>query len=583
MHDDRSQLRVPSKNASFAAPAPDAPPLPPEPETHRTPAPPGLPATQETAFAPGVTVAGYEILQVLGQGGMGVVYKARQTCLDRLVAVKVIRADLAETDPGALARFRAEAQAVAQLQAPNIVAIYEIGVHAGRPFLALEYVEGGTLAEKLKATLPPLRQAAHLAATLARAVHAVHEHGIIHRDLKPGNILLTAAGEPKIADFGLAKYLDRNTGAASLTATGELLGTPCYMAPEQAAGENRLLGPAADVYALGAMLYHMMTGRPPLEGETPLETVELVVSTDPAPPRQVRPRVPPDLETICLTCLQKDPAKRYASAGALANDLSQFLAGRPIQARPPSRRERLGRWLRRHPAAAALVALSAAAALGLLVGALWLHALAVSALAIGCVVAGAGWYAVRLRAALREARGERRRAERGIERLHLLLEATQQLMSAATLQDILRLLSETISRMADAERASIFLVDRARGELWSKVALGAEEEIRVPLGQGIVGAVAATGQTINLADPYADHRFHADVDRRTGFVTRNLLTVPMSGRGGDILGVFQVLNKRGGAFTSDDADILVALAASAARAVEGVDNALRENVATLKT
>jgi serine/threonine protein kinase len=333
---------------------------------------------------------GYEILEVLGQGGMGVVYQARQTQLDRLVALKMILAGpCARLEQRA--RFRAEAEAAARLRHPNVVQIYDVGEHDGQPYFSMEYVDGGSLAQKLAGSLLPTRQAAELAATLADAVHAAHQHGIIHRDLKPANILLQKnspqrhkehkeedkenyssvpsscslclCGEfflPKITDFGLARRLDDN--AAGPTQTGAILGTPSYLAPEQAEGKTRTVGPAVDVYALGAILYEMLAGRPPFQGESTLETLEQVRTREPIPPSRLRPRVPRDLETICLKCLEKEPHRRYAGADELAGDLRRFLAGEPIRARPTPGWERAVKWTRRKPAVAGLLAVSAAAA-----------------------------------------------------------------------------------------------------------------------------------------------------------------------------------------------------------------------------
>jgi len=319
---------------------------------------------------------GYEVLGELGRGGMGVVYKARQTDLNRLVALKMIRDD-ALAGEQELARFRVEAEAVARLQHPNIVPIYQVGAWAGRPYLALEFVDGGNLAQRLGGTPQAPRQAAQLAEVLAQAVHYAHERHIVHRDLKPANILLQIAdcrlqierqsaicnlqsAIPKITDFGLAKLLDAAPGAQ--TKTGAILGTPSYMAPELAEGRVHQVGPAADVYALGAMLYEMLTGRPPFLGETPLDTLQQVRSREPIPPRQLQPKVPRDLETICLKCLHKEPPRRYASAAALADDLRHFLAGEPIRARPTSPWERAGRWARRRPTVAGLLGLVVAVA-----------------------------------------------------------------------------------------------------------------------------------------------------------------------------------------------------------------------------
>jgi tetratricopeptide (TPR) repeat protein len=291
---------------------------------------------------------------------MGIVYKALHRPLNRVVALKMILAG-AHAGPDELARFRREAELVARLQHPNIVQIYEIGEHEGLPYLSLEYVDGPSLHDKLDRCPQPARAAAHLAEVLARAMQAAHALDIIHRDLKPANVLLAADGTPKITDFGLAKRLD--TGATD-TQPGTVLGTASYMPPEQASGRTEEIGPLVDVYALGALLYEMLTGRPPFLGESMLRTLEQVCSQDPVPPRRLQPDVPRDLETVCLTCLQKEPRRRYASALDLAEDLHRFLQGEPIRARPVPAWERSYKWARRRPAQAALVAAVAAALLG---------------------------------------------------------------------------------------------------------------------------------------------------------------------------------------------------------------------------
>jgi serine/threonine protein kinase len=285
-----------------------------------------------TAAPPLPEVEGFEILELLGRGGMGVVYKARQLGLNRVVALKMILAG-SNASPQDLARFRAEAEAVAQLAHANIVQIYEIGEQNGCPFLALEYVGGGSLAQHLDGTPVGPKPAAELVLALAKAVHHAHERGIVHRDLKPANVLLLADGTPKITDFGLAKRADANYAH---TQTGTILGSPSYMAPEQAAGASDKIGPATDVYALGVILYELLTGRPPFKGATLLETIEQVREHDPVPPRFLIPKTPRDLETICLKCLDKSPRRRYDSAAALASDLHSFLRSEPISAQSPT-------------------------------------------------------------------------------------------------------------------------------------------------------------------------------------------------------------------------------------------------------
>jgi WD40 repeat protein len=306
-------------------------------------------------------IPGYEMVRELGRGGMGVCYLARQVRLKRDVVVKMIR-DGSLARPEQLARFRAEAEAIAHLKHPHIVQIYEVGEVASGPYLVLEWVEGGSLADQLAGKPQPAAWTARLVETLARASQHAHQRGIVHRDLKPANVLLTCEGTPKITDFGLAK---RVASGPSATDSGFPLGTVNYMPPEQACPKTQEIGPAADVYALGAILYEMLSGRPPFLGGSHLETILKVVTEEPVPPRQLQPKVPRDLETICLKCLEKKPAQRYPSATALADDLARYLAGQPIQARPIRAWERGIKWARRQPALAALtVATLASAVIG---------------------------------------------------------------------------------------------------------------------------------------------------------------------------------------------------------------------------
>jgi serine/threonine protein kinase len=298
------------------------------------------------------TIRGYEILEELGRGTMGVVYKARHLRLNRLVALKVVL-DGIHARPEERVRFLREAEVLARLHHPHIVVIYEVGWYEGRAYLVTEFVEGGTLAQQCSGAPQCPRRAAELVATIAGAVHHAHQRGVIHRDLKPSNVMLARhRGEsseslvPQLTDFGLAKRLD---GAAGLTETGVLLGTPGYMAPEQAlCGE---VGPFTDVYALGGILYELLTGEQPFRGESLLGTLQQVVSDPPLSPSRLRPGVPRDLEAICLKCLNKDPHDRYASAEELADDLRRYLAGQPVRVRRPKVWHQLASWVRRRPAA----------------------------------------------------------------------------------------------------------------------------------------------------------------------------------------------------------------------------------------
>ncbi|HWY86803.1 MAG TPA: protein kinase, partial [Gemmataceae bacterium] len=314
-------------------------------------------------------IPGYEILRQLGQGGMAVVYEARHLRLNRRVALKVVRAG-DQAAPERMVRFCAEGEIVAGLRHPNIVQIYEVGTHNKQPYFALELMEGGSLAAALEGKPLPAPAAAELVETLARAMDYAHAQGIVHRDLNPSNILLQMDGKlpndapekrrqgpahsaiPKISDFGLAKHHDQDS---RLTKTGFVMGTPSYMAPEQVRGRNDQVGPPSDGYALGAILYELLTGRPPFQAPTSLEVMNQVTDLDPVPPSRLLPQVPRDLEVICLKCLEKDPTRRYAGCRALADDLRRFLDGEPIQARRVHTLERAWRWARRRPAVAGLL------------------------------------------------------------------------------------------------------------------------------------------------------------------------------------------------------------------------------------
>jgi serine/threonine protein kinase len=357
---------------------------PPSPAAHR-PEQADLPAGDPPRAvdpAPAVAdseppaVPGFEILGELGRGGTAVVYRAHQVALQRTVALKMVL-NGAHAGPKELARFRAEAAVIARLQHPNIVQVYDVGEVAGRPYFALEFVAGGSLAQHLRGVPQPIRPAAQLVETLARAVHVAHISGVVHRDLKPANILLSERGvggeqsrnptgathrsplsifQPKITDFGVARCADGDGEMQrDPTVTGEILGTPSYMAPEQAATPRQPVGPAADVYALGAILYELLTGRPPFRGEAPLETVFQVLHTEPVSVTGLQPNVPRDLETICLKCLRKEPHRRYGSALELAEEIQRFLRNEPIRARPVRAVERLWRWARHHPLPAGLL------------------------------------------------------------------------------------------------------------------------------------------------------------------------------------------------------------------------------------
>jgi predicted Ser/Thr protein kinase len=317
-------------------------------------------ATEPRAF----TLGDYEILNEIARGGMGVVYRARQISLNRVVALKVVLHGPFASEEFRQ-RFRTEAQAVAGLRHPNIVSIYEAGEHEGNPYLAMEYVEGKNLAEVVGDKPLSCRRAAQYVRAIAEGVRHAHEAGVLHRDLKPSNVLLDAQEQPRITDFGLAKLLNSD---AEITTTGQVLGSPSHMPPEQALSNFRTVGPAGDIYSLGAMLYHLVTGRPPFQGETLQEVLLQVAASEPRPPREVNANVPLDLQTICLKCLQKDPHQRYASADEVANELRRFLNGEPIRARPVGWLEQTFRWCRRKPALASAFGVAVASLLVIAIG-----------------------------------------------------------------------------------------------------------------------------------------------------------------------------------------------------------------------
>src|SRR5262249_40773993 len=294
----------------------------------------------------------YELLEEVGRGGQGVGFRARQKSLNRIVALKVIRLGQWASKPH-VKRFRLEAEAAARLEHPGIVPIHEVGERDGSCYFSMKFVEGGQLDTVAKREAMSIRCAVELITKVARTIHYAHEHGILHRDIKPGNILLDAKGEPHLTDFGLARLVESDR---SVTQPLDVLGTPSYMAPEQATGNNAAISSATDVYGLGAVLYQLLTGQPPFAGGATYETIKLLLDTEPRPPRSLNPKIDRDLSTICLKCLKKDPKRRYPSALALAEDLERWLRHEPIQARHTGVFARGGKWVRRNPTSTLLVA-----------------------------------------------------------------------------------------------------------------------------------------------------------------------------------------------------------------------------------
>jgi eukaryotic-like serine/threonine-protein kinase len=403
----------------------------------------------------------YELLEEIARGGMGVVWKARQVSLNRPVALKMILSGSFASE-AEVRRFRTEAEAAANLDHPNIVPIYEVGEHEGRHYFSMKLVEGGSLAEKMRsaecgmrneggaASAPfHLSQRVELLAQVARAVHYAHQRGILHRDLKPANILLDTAGQPHITDFGLAKLVNQDSG---LTRTEAVMGTPAYMAPEQAQGKAKELSTAADIYSLGAILYHLLTGRPPFTAETPLEVMRKVVEEEPASPSTIMARGDRDLETICLKCLEKDAKRRYASADALADELDRWLRNEPIAARPITNGERAAKWVRRKPAVAALTAATAVAVLLGIAGIFWQWRAAEAARDV----------------ALRKAKAEEE-AKRAAQRAETkATEASQQLAGKVTYLELLR--AGELLAQDETSRALALLAGILRREPTNEVA-----------------------------------------------------------------------------------------------------------------
>jgi thiol-disulfide isomerase/thioredoxin/tetratricopeptide (TPR) repeat protein len=417
-----------------------------------------VPAPTVSAFRLRGDFGDYEILAEIARGGMGVVFRARQKSLGRVVALKMILAgQLASVEH--VRRFRAEAEEAGQLDHPSIVPIYQVGEVNGQHYFSMKLIEGGSLGTQMDRFRKDPRTAARLISSVARAVSHAHARGILHRDLKPGNILIDAQGEPHVTDFGLAKHL----GGEGSTQSGAILGTPGYMSPEQAAGRKDV-SVAADVHGLGAVLYEMLTGRPPFEAETPLETVMQVLERDPAPPRSIKAAIPPDLETICLKCLRKEPGQRYRSVAALADDLDHFLADEPIQARRAGRVERAVKWAKRRPAGAAL--------------------LVVTALAVLALTAGGWWYNARLKMALekseasaREAEAERTRAAAGFQKNletidDLLINLDGRLAQKEDMESVrIEFLREflAIGEKLQQDKPTDPIARRQRGRVWARI------------------------------------------------------------------------------------------------------------------
>lgn len=392
----------------------------------------------------------YELLEEIARGGMGVVYEARQVSLNRIVALKMILAGQLASEQD-VQRFHTEAEAAANLDHPNIVPIYEVGEHEGLHYFSMGFVDGHSLAERLAEGPLPAREAAELTKTLANAVAYAHEQGVIHRDLKPANVLIDRRGEPRITDFGLARREDDDSG---MTATGQILGTPSYMPPEQALGKNEEIGPQADVYALGATLYALLTGRPPFQGASIVETLKQLQEQEPVSPRQLNAAVPSDLETICLKCLEKEKERRYVSAADFSEELDRYVNGKPITARPIGRRERAWRWCKRNPIVAALVfAVAASLAVGI---------------TVASVLAVVAYQRAELaRAEEMRANREKTRAENQLERAEWLLYVNQLSSAQAEIavNNVLRKSASDLRTQLDNEAGARRRLDACRWDL----------------------------------------------------------------------------------------------------------------------
>ena len=465
----------------------------------------------DSAMLADVTVPGYEILAELGRGAMGVVYKARHRQLQRTVALKMILAG-AHSGADDVTRFRAEAESIARLQHPNIVQLYEIGEHEGRPFFSLELVDGGSLDESLKELMPPPQGAAHVMVQLARAMEFAHQQGIVHRDLKPSNILLSSisgqsnsipaeqmsvsslSGDhwsrkyiPKVADFGLAKRFDDDS--AGQTRTGTIVGTPAYMSPEQAGGKVREVGPAADIYALGAILYVMLTGRPPFKAASMVDLIRQVIDQEPVPPSHLEPGVPLDVETICLKCLQKEPARRYLTAGELADDLQRYLHHEPILARPVSTLERVWKWGKRRPMVVALLGVIMAAVVSMVLFVIW--------------------HNVSLQGQLKQARADERQARQS--EADLKEQARQREADALEEQRLARVQSEG-QELFDSARVALATGDlpNARIDLTKTLTMIRDEPRLAELQE----PAQALLKEVEQKQKEADQKFQAEIDER---------------------------------------------------------------------